>query len=92
MNRLREFLPDGAAYASLQRIVRIYVQQDMNVELKLLLDPRQANGIRLTTARQDSTQLGWTTWLSQPHSQCSVDAIVLRFNTASAPKSSRAPT
>jgi len=77
VSHLREFLPLGPAYTELARIARVHLQQDIDIELCLTLEPNQLSGTRLS-ASSDS-RLGWTTWLNTGRSRPSDDPARLRL-------------
>lgn len=76
--RLREFLPGGSAFASLKRITRVHLQQDIDVGLQLGLAPAQTAGTRLS--RSGEFRLGWTAWLSTGKSRAGDDPVRLRLS------------
>jgi len=75
--RLREFLPLGAAFEAVARIARVHLQQDIDIDLRLRLEPNQAAGMRLSRARD--CRLGWTSWLNTGRSRSSDDPVRLRL-------------
>jgi len=75
--RLREFLPEGKAFQSLTRIARLHLQQDIDIELRLALEPGQVSGARL--GRTGEARLGWTSWLNTGCSRSGDDPVRLRL-------------
>jgi type VI secretion system protein ImpH len=75
--RLREFLPVGAAFKALARIARVHLQQDIDIDLRLTLEPNQACGMRLSLSGEN--RLGWTSWLNTGRSRPGDDPVRLRL-------------
>lgn len=75
--RLREFLPGRRAFESLGRIARVHLQQDIDIDLRLSLDPGQVLGTRL--GRKNDSRLGWTSWLSTGPSRSDYDPVRVRL-------------
>jgi type VI secretion system protein ImpH len=71
LERLREFLPGRSALQALEQMVRVHLQQDIDVALTLSLAAGQRAGTRL--ARSGGHALGWTAWLSTGRSRASDD-------------------
>lgn len=77
LSRLREFLPAGSAFKALARIVRVHLQQDIDIDLRIALEPNQASGTRLSLS--DDSRLGWTSWLNTGRSRPRDDPVRLRL-------------
>lgn len=77
LSRLREFLPIGAAYKALAGIARVHLQQDIDIDLRLKLEPGQSSGMRLSLS--SDSRLGWTSWLNSARSQAGDDPVRLRL-------------
>ncbi len=77
LSRLREFLPVGPAFKALARIARVHLQQDIDIDLHLALEPNQASGTRLGLA--GDSRLGWTSWLNTGRSRPGDDPVRLRL-------------
>ncbi len=61
IKNLNKFLPTGESYVELNRLTRLYLQQDIDVELSITFAPTQRSGIQL--AGIGSVRLAWTAWL-----------------------------
>lgn len=77
LSRLREFLPSGPAFKALARIAHVHLQQDIDIDLRLTLEPNQASGTRLSLA--GDSRLGWTSWLNTGRSRLGDDPVRLRL-------------
>lgn len=86
LGRVREFLPysrgdaslkDARGIKALQRITRVYMNQDIDVDLHIALSPGQHAGTRLSSA--NDIRLGWTSWLSTGPSRTTDDRLRLRL-------------
>ena len=75
--QLREFLPNGAAFTALARMARVHLQQDIDIDLRLALEPNQPSGMRLS--RSGDIRLGWTSWLNTGRSRPGDDPVRLRL-------------
>lgn len=76
--RLRRFLPIGEEFLELTRLVRIYLKQDLEVEVDLhLRREEQGGGTRLS--RSSESRLGWTSWLSSRPARNELDPVRLRL-------------
>jgi type VI secretion system protein ImpH len=75
--RLREFLPTGASFKALARIARVHLQQDIDIDLRLALEPGQVSGMRLSLS--DGSRLGWTSWLNTGRSRSGDDPVRVRL-------------
>lgn len=75
--RLREFLPTGRAFQSLSRIARVHLQQDIDIELRVSLEPGHVSATRL--GRVSENRLGWTSWLNTGPSRAGDDPVRLRL-------------
>ena len=63
IDRYREFLPDGGAYAALRSLVRFYSNDTLDFELQLILERQQVPGIELDFDSSDPVPLGWLSWV-----------------------------
>lgn len=86
LDLVRDFLPyrrgdralgDGQGLVALQRITRVYLNQDVDVDLDIGLAPGQRAGTRLST--KNDIRLGWTSWLSTGTSRPTHDRLRLRL-------------
>lgn len=86
LDRVRDFLPysrgdaslgDGRGITALQRITRVFLNQDIDVDLEVALAPGQRSGTRLS--RKNDFRLGWTSWLSTRNSRTTDDHLRLRL-------------
>jgi type VI secretion system protein ImpH len=77
LSRLREFLPTGPAFKALAHIARVHLQQDIDIDLRLALEPNQASGMRLSLSAD--SRLGWTSWLNTGRSGPGDDSVRLRL-------------
>lgn len=87
LDRVRDFLPysrgdtalsDARGIASLQRITRVYLNQDIDVDLNIALATGQRSGTRLSKSKD--FRLGWTSWLSTRTSRPTDDRLRLRLS------------
>jgi type VI secretion system protein ImpH len=74
---LREFLPPGKAYGEINRITRLHLQQDLDIDLRLTIAPGQKSGTRL--GRSGNARLAWTSWLNGGKSRPDNDPVRLRL-------------
>ena len=61
LERFADFLPSGDSYASLQELTRFFANDELEFELKLLLDPDAVPPVRL--GADSSPPLGWGSWI-----------------------------
>ncbi len=59
--RYREFLPTGSAYRELRAITRYFSDDQIEFELRLILEKEEVPAISL--GADGGTPLGWSTWL-----------------------------
>lgn len=62
LERYREFLPQGAAYAALQSITRFFSNQSHDFEMQLVLEREAAPPVVLDADAPGASQLGWISW------------------------------
>ncbi len=68
-NRLHDFLPDGQLFARIRELVRFYLDQPLEWDLEIILEPGQVQSPVL--GRQSWARLGWNTWLAaEPGREC----------------------
>lgn len=84
LSRLREFLPGASAHAELNRITRLHLQQDLDIDLRLSLAAGQKSGTRL--GRAGDARLGWTSWLNSNLSRPGDDPVRLRLPALHTPR------
>ena len=77
LTSLREFLPPGSAYEEMNRITRLHLQQDLDIDLRLTIAPGQKSGTRL--GRPGNARLAWTSWLNSGVSRPNNDPVRLRL-------------
>jgi type VI secretion system protein ImpH len=77
LSRLREFLPVGTAFRALGYVARAHLQQDIDIDLRLELEPGQIAGTRLSLVSE--CRLGWTSWLNTGRSRPGDDPVRLRL-------------
>ena len=63
IQRYREFLPTGKAWAELRAIVRTFCGYDIEFEVQLILKRDDVPQFELRPPANDSLYLGWITWL-----------------------------
>jgi type VI secretion system protein ImpH len=79
VERYRDFLPEGTAFAPLGALVRFYIGNDVEFEVQLVLKQEQVPACELG-AEAGATQLGWLTWMkSTPAFDRSPSDTVLLF-------------
>ncbi len=80
---LRKFLPTGGAHQELNRLARLHLQQDVDIELKLSLAAGQSSGTRLGS----NARLGWTSWINATLSRSNDTPVRLRLRAPDSPNS-----
>jgi type VI secretion system protein ImpH len=58
---LHHFLPDGKPFRDMAALIRFYLDQPLDWDLEIILEPGAAGGIVL--GQEHWTRLGWNTWL-----------------------------
>jgi type VI secretion system protein ImpH len=75
LERYREFLPTGDAYRALRAITRFFADDQIEFELRLILEKDEVPALSLGAA--DATPLGWSTWLrSAPFTHDASDTVL----------------
>ena len=59
--RLHQLLPDGELFAFMAELIRFYLDQPLDWDLEIMLEPGAADGIVL--GQSQWSRLGWNTWL-----------------------------
>ncbi len=73
--RYRDFLPTGPAYGELRALTRFFSDDQIEFELRLILDKDEVPVISLGT--DEGTPLGWSTWLrSAPFTHDASDTLL----------------
>lgn len=63
LGRYLEFLPNGAAYRPLQKLVRLYAGDQKDFEVLLMLKRDETPSAELGGLGKAAPQLGWVTWM-----------------------------
>jgi type VI secretion system protein ImpH len=58
-----EFLPDGSRWEALRAWVHFFSNQELDFEVRLILERRQVPGCELGMEGTSSSRLGWVSWL-----------------------------
>jgi type VI secretion system protein ImpH len=75
LRRYRDFLPNGSAYKALQAITRFFSDDQVEFELRLVLEKEDVPP--LTLGSDGDTPLGWSTWLrSTPFTHDASDTLL----------------
>lgn len=61
--QFRDFLPDGAAFRPLARLVRFFVGQELDFDVQLILQASEVPPCPLGKPSPEAPRLGWSTWL-----------------------------
>lgn len=73
--RYRDFLPAGSAYRELRAITRFFSDDEIEFELRLILDKDEVPAISL--GADEDSPLGWSTWLrSAPFTHDASDTVL----------------
>lgn len=71
----REFLPTGSAYRDLRAITRFFCNDEIEFEVKLILE--RGDVPRIELGKDDDLPLGWSTWLrSAPMARDADDTVL----------------
>jgi type VI secretion system protein ImpH len=71
------FLPTGRAYQELRALTKFFTGEQVDIEVQLILARDEVPPVRLGTAAEKSTPLGWCTWLrSRPFTRDAADTIL----------------
>jgi type VI secretion system protein ImpH len=62
MERYRDFLPEGSAYAAMRAITRFFSNDCLDFEVQLVLDRTQVPTIKLDLNEERPARLGWVSW------------------------------
>lgn len=62
LERYKEFLPQGSAYAALQSITRFFSNQSLDFEMQLVLQREEAPPVVLDADAPGASRLGWVSW------------------------------
>lgn len=63
LERYREFLPTGSEYQPLCSLVRFYFNDELDFQLRLVLQRDETPPCELGAEGSQSPQLGWVTWM-----------------------------
>lgn len=75
LERYREFLPTGSAYRELRALTRFFSDDEIEFEVRLVLDRDEVPAISL--GADDTAPLGWASWLrSQPFEHDASDTVL----------------
>ena len=75
MERYRDFLPTGRAHREMRAITRFFTDDQIEFELRLILDKDEVPPISL--GADEATPLGWSSWLrSAPFQQDASDTVL----------------
>ncbi len=86
LERYREFLPDGQAFAALADIVRLATGTEFDFEIQLVLRREETPEFRLGGDAGTANRLGWTSWLTTRPLERDPDDVVV---VGSAPRFDR---
>lgn len=75
----REFLPDGSAFEPLKALARFFCGDDLDVEVQLVLDRREAPPCALDAVETPPPRLGWFSWMFTRPLQRDPDETILRL-------------
>jgi type VI secretion system protein ImpH len=62
-DRFCGFLPSGDAFRPLAQLIRFFVGQEFDFDVRLVLRAAEVPGCRLGGGRERAVRLGWSTWL-----------------------------
>lgn len=71
-------LPGRDSLSRLTALVRNYIGDELDWDLKLVLKKKDVPGLCLDKKKGFSAQLGWTTWLAKNEPDMDVDDLILR--------------
>ena len=77
--RFREFLPSGGAFPKLVLLTRLFVGQELDFDVQLILRAADVPTCRLPRAGDSAgPQLGWTSWLKTGELEADPDDVIIR--------------
>lgn len=75
-----EFLPQGNAFESLSQLVRLFVGEEFDFDVQLVLKAEEVPRCKLGDAGEDVTRLGWSTWLATEEFDKDTEDVVIGVN------------
>jgi len=77
LERYKDFLPQGTAYAALQSITRFFSNQSLDFEAQLVLQREEVPSVILDADLPGAAQLGWVSWACTTPLRADPDDTVL---------------
>ena len=78
--KFQAFLPNGTANEPLKSIVRLMTGQELDFDVRLVLDAKQVPGCILTTRAMRQPMLGWSSWLKTAPFTTDDEQVVLQVS------------
>ena len=78
--KFQAFLPNGTANEPLKSIVRLMTGQELDFDVRLVLDAKQVPGCILTTRALRRPMLGWSSWLKTKAFESDDEQVVLQVS------------
>ena len=75
--KFQAFLPNGTANEPLKSIVKLMTGQELDFDVRLVLDAKQVPGCILTTRALRRPMLGWSSWLKTKAFAADDEQVVL---------------
>lgn len=76
--KFQAFLPNGSAHESLKSIVKLMSGQELDFDVRLVLDSKQVPSCILTTRAMRRPMLGWSSWLKTQPFESDDEQVVLQ--------------
>ncbi|MGI9055804.1 MAG: type VI secretion system baseplate subunit TssG [Pyrinomonadaceae bacterium] len=78
--KFQAFLPTGTANEPLKSIVKLMTGQELDFDVRLVLDAKQVPGCILTTRAMRRPMLGWSSWLKTAPFESDDEQVVLQVS------------
>ena len=78
--KFQAFLPNGTANEPLKSIVKLMTGQELDFDVRLVLDAKQVPGCILTTRAMRRPMLGWSSWLKTAPFTTDDEQVVLQVS------------
>ena len=80
MKEYQAFLPSGSEYRPMESLIRVFLNNEMDFEVQLILKRAEVPQTQLGAETGDGPPLGWTTWMkSSPGFERDPGDTLLRF-------------
>ncbi len=79
-NAFCEFLPSGNAFLPLTQIVRLFVGEEFDSDVQLILKTEEVPACKLGDSSKNASRLGWSTWLKTKDFSEDAGDVVIGIN------------